>query len=255
MRVFPFLLCIALNAQDPAILKEMALGRSLAAEVRRSTTPVESQAIQDYVAQLGARVTAQLPDRGIPYTFSVVQMMSGSMHAPHVLPGGYIFVPLDLFAAANDEAEFAGMLTQAAARGSLLLVKGEGQPSVFFGTLSSVPIIPMSTFPRLKAAELQADAAAAPAMARAGFDPTALLRYIDRMQEDPKGTTGRTISTLPPREERIAALSAILRDLPQVATVSSDAFFAIQEQARALLARDTPPALQRRPTLKRPPLR
>ena len=68
-----FFSCLTLAAQDRTLGldKEAALGRQMATEeVRRSSTPAEPQAVQDYVAQLGARLTAWLPNRYFPYAFS-----------------------------------------------------------------------------------------------------------------------------------------------------------------------------------------
>ena len=165
------------------------------------------------------------------------------MNEPAVYPGGYIFIPLDLFASANDEAEFAGMVSQAMARG---LRQGATGP-MFYGSLNNLPIrIPAGPRDSIRAWELQADADAAPAMARAGFDPTALLRYIERTQTKPENAAVGAFSTLPPRDERIAALQGLLRNLPPTSSPSSEAFTSIQEQARAQRAGDP------RPTLARP---
>jgi predicted Zn-dependent protease len=78
---------------------------------------VESKPVQNYVAQLGAKLSAELASPALVYTFSVVETdQTNSLSEPLVLPGGYIFVPLSLLLAARDEGEFAGMLAQAMAR-------------------------------------------------------------------------------------------------------------------------------------------
>ena len=75
---------------------------------------------------------------------------------------------------------------------------------------------------------------ALPAMVRAGFDPRALLRYVER--RDPVKSA-----------ERIAAMQEVLRSLPTVASTNSDAFTTAQQQARAEAARDTRPILRPSP--------
>jgi len=55
--------CLTLVAQNRTLDKEVALGRQIVEQVRRSTTLVEPEVVQDYVAQLGARLTARFPSR------------------------------------------------------------------------------------------------------------------------------------------------------------------------------------------------
>jgi len=96
--------------------KEMALGASLAQQVQRTATPLNSPAALDYVQRLGAKLAAQLPEPRFSFTFAVTSNDQGNaLHEPLSLPGGYIFVPASLFLAAQDEAEFAGMLAHAMA--------------------------------------------------------------------------------------------------------------------------------------------
>jgi predicted Zn-dependent protease len=84
----------------------------------------------------------------------------------------------------------------------------------------------------MRALELQADAAAVPAMARVSFDPAALLRYLERLRT-------------PAIDERIAALQQVLREFPQTSSTTSDAFTAIQQQVRAQLPSRPKPSLRR----------
>jgi predicted Zn-dependent protease len=258
MRVATFaLFCLTLGAQDLSVNqlslnKQAALGRQLAEDVRRNTTAVADQAVQDYVAQLGARLARQLPDAVFPDTFSVIaSARTNALHEAQALPGGYVFVPVDLLLTVKDEAEFAGMLAQSMARGPLLfkggLVKGDSGtiPIFFVGGADSV-LLPAGMMKQLQSMELQVDTSAVSAMSRAGFDPGALLRYIERVQP-PDGR----ISQFPPRAERLAGLRAAIQNLPPADTIqSSDEFYRIQELARA--AAPAPPAEPRTvPSLKR----
>jgi predicted Zn-dependent protease len=208
--------CLTLTAQDRKLdlNREAVLGRQMAEEVRRSTTPAGSQAVQDYVAQVGARLTAQLPGAAFAYTFSVVLTdRTNALHEPIVLPGGYVFVPVSLLLAAEDEAEFAGMLAQAVARGPHLINGRAGTIPAYsssgFGEEGLEVLMPAAALDRWRGLELQADASAVVAMSRAGFDPTALLRYIEREQPP-----DRPRSLFPSRAARIAALQEAIRSLP-----------------------------------------
>jgi predicted Zn-dependent protease len=91
--------------------KEAALGRQLASEVERQTTAIHNSTIDDYLKRLGERIAAQMPDAKFPFTSKVItDDPCRRVHEPVALPGGHLFVPSALFVAADDEAEFAGML-------------------------------------------------------------------------------------------------------------------------------------------------
>ena len=202
------LACVALNAQDQPIgrgvnfyskEKEAALGAQLAGEVRQKITAIDSAAVQDYVARLGARLIAQIPDTGFTFTFTVAAGgMDGGIHEPLALPGGYIFVPASLFLAARNEAEFAGMLAHsiahvAARHGTRQATRGEvvniaSVPLVYMGgwtgyalQQSAAAAIPLGFLRFQRALELEADRLAIGMMAGAGCDPHALVRYIGRV--------------------------------------------------------------------------
>jgi predicted Zn-dependent protease len=233
MRLASFVIfCATLAGQNLSLNQEAALGKELAKQVRRSTTAVESQAIQDFVLRLGATVAAQAPKGKFPLTFSVVNGLESPLHGPVVLPGGNIFVPISLLISANDEAEFAGMLAQAIARGSVVVTSSEKSiPLIFYGGFpNGSTLIPVVALEQLRQMELQADSLAAPALSSAGYDPTALIRYIDRVQ-----TSDPIFSPLPPRAVRTAALERTIRELPSRATYIEDssAFSLAKGLARA----------------------
>jgi predicted Zn-dependent protease len=185
-----------------------------------------------------------LPDCPFPRAFSVVdvQQPANPMHEPVVLPGGYVFVPLGLLLTAQDEAEFAGVLTQAMVRNPLWnVVRNNGTIPLFFmaGFPTIVAVSPRNQQVRI---ELQADATAAVAMSRAGIDPAALLRYIEREQRP------NPFSQVPPREVRIDALRKTIGDLPPRAEYIEDSsdFSAVQKEAHGEGPEPSPPRLMKR---------
>ena len=226
--------CVTLAAQTLTPVREAALGKQLADQARRFSRPVGPQAVQDYVSQLDARLAAELPSGAFPKTFSVVdvQQPANPLHEPVVLPGGYVFVPLGLLLTAQDEAEFAGMLTQGMAREPLLEFVGnignDGTiPMFFFAGFPTTVAVPLRR--RQVEIELEADDRAAAAMARAGFDPAALPRYIEREQRP------SPFSQLPPRAVRIDALRTTIAELaPRAEYIeNSSDFSAVQKAAHA----------------------
>lgn len=220
--------CLTLAAQNPTPAKQAAVERQMLETVHLFTTPVEPQAVQDYVSLLGARLATQLPAGAVPYSFVVVDFWENGLPEALLLPADHIFVPLHLLQTAKDEAEFAGMLAQAIALAPLLK-----QPDFMCGNqllclMYETGNIPMSLLRQRRGMELRADTSAAAAMARAGFDPAALLRYIQRVQPSDQPT-----SPLPPRAKRIAALRKAISTLPPTAyTGNSQDFSVVQKLAR-----------------------
>src|SRR5262249_11615464 len=91
--------------------KEASLGAQLAQEVRQRTTPLHTTTVRDFVERTGHRLNAISPDVTLTYTFSLIaDEIGGHTHEPLSFPGGYIFVSASLILAAQNEAEFAGML-------------------------------------------------------------------------------------------------------------------------------------------------
>ena len=228
-RLALFALCLTLAAQDRRLDNEAAIGRQLAEQVRRSTTPVESQEAREYVARLGARLTGQLPNRAFAYTFSIVSTAQDNpLHEPLVIPGGYIFVPSNLILATNDEAEFAGVLAQSMARGPLRIQNSIATiPVIFIDSFTADAALPAAITNERRAMELRADTIAVRAMSRAGFDPAGLARYIERVQPPDQPS-----SPFPPRDARILALREAIRDIPTSAYSESDEFYATRERFR-----------------------
>jgi predicted Zn-dependent protease len=77
--------------------------------------------------------------------------------------------------------------------------------------------------------ERQADGIGIRVAAAAGFDPSALARYIERTQVD---GSPRAFSSIPFRNTRIEKIESAIANLPVGSYSSSDEFFSIQQQLR-----------------------
>ena len=249
-----------LIAQPPSE-KEAALGLHLAAEVRRRTTALENLPIQNYLDRLGQRIAAQFPDPKPPFSFNAIaEDPCPSMHEPVALPGGYVFVPAALFLAARSEAEFAGMLAHAMAhiakRHGVLSAPGDvvtavDAPLVFFGGWAvrcSEPG-PLGLKASQRSDELEADLLAVQTVAKAGFDPKAPWRYVERVQVPGAGTPW-----LPDRDQRLAAMSSAIEKLPPVdyAPASADEFATAQQEVQRVSGQPARSEQRPPPSLKRP---
>ena len=260
--------CLALNAQEQPIgrgvnfynkEKEAALGAEMAPDLRRSTTAIESATVKGYVERLGRQLAAQLPD-GSAFTFCVVaDDLSGPTHEPLSLPGGYLFVPAGLILAARNESEFAGMLAHAMAhvvarhgtrQATRATIMGMADiPLIYTGgwvLQGGEPPIPLVLLSFQRAFESEADRLAVIAMARAGYDPNALVRYIGRVQPANQNRTEMR-SPVPTRAVRVASMEQTIRELPSRSYTSSDDFVSVQEEVlhRAPNQVRRPPSLEK----------
>jgi beta-barrel assembly-enhancing protease len=224
--------------------KEAELGAELAAQVQRTSTPVNNPAALRYVEQVGARLAAQLPEPRFTYTFTLINPVSGAESSnatqePLALPGGYIFVPSSVLLAARDEAEFAGVLAHAMAHvadrdGTRQATRGTINqlatiPLVFYGGFTGFGVrqassaaIPVAFVQFSNMYEQQADALAVKMASGAGYDAAGLLRYLGR--EQPANPAGQSA-----HDARIAALRMALQTPPPD---SNDEFLQMQNQLR-----------------------
>lgn len=250
---FVVLLASAAAAQQ----KEIALGTAMAGDMRRRTTPIEDGAVRDYITSLGSRLAPQF--RELNWTFTpVMDSMAGRTHEPVALPGGFVFVSASLIFAARNEAELAGMLAHAMAHVSeqheFRTVAGE-IPLVFIGGWGAFGdrerlLLPAGAAQARHTFELQADRLAVRAMSDAGYDPEALLQYIDRMQPAATDIPPER-SAVPSHHERIEALKQDIQSLPPAAARApiNEEFQHIQDEVRSLIPAPPPfhpPSLYRK---------
>jgi beta-barrel assembly-enhancing protease len=172
-----------------------------------------------------------------------------TVHEPAALPGGYVFVPGTLFVETRNEVEFAGMLAHAMSHIALRHATRQatrGQvsnlasiPLIFMGgwsgSCSEELLLPRAFVAVWRSQELEADVLAIRTMARAGFDPMALVRYTERVQP--------AASALPDRDQRLASMRLLIEQLPPSDyAASGEGFPAIQQEVRRLMERQASPA-------------
>jgi predicted Zn-dependent protease len=247
--VIPLTLALALSAQDQPLRptgsgvnffsldNEIAMGAQLADAVRRDTKPLDNSAVQQYVTRLGQRLAAQAGGPNFTYTFTVVVALPASASGdparePLALPGGPIFIPADLILGARGEGEFAGMLAHAIAHvaGRHYTRQMTRQNLAQIGAIamagaaiqqSSQTAASQGDLQFRRTLDAQADRLAVQIMAKAGYDPAALVACISRMQ---LGTDA---------EQRISAVEDAIATLPaRTYTTSSGDFDAIQRAVK-----------------------
>ncbi len=207
-----------------SIEREMALGKSLAQEVERSSKLIDDPVVSEYVNRVGQNLVRN-SDAKVPFTIKVID--SDVVNA-FALPGGFFYVDSGLILRADTEAELAGVMAHeiahvAARHGTKNATKGE------LAQLATIPLImlgpggwagygiyeglnfaiPMSFLKFSRDAEYEADYLGLQYMYAAGYDPNAFVTFFEKVEMEEKrqpGTVPKFFSTHPPTPERVVAI-------------------------------------------------
>ena len=119
-----------------SVEREIALGKSLAQQVERSSRIVDDPVVSEYVNRVGQNLVRN-SDAKVPFTIKVID--SDVVNA-FALPGGFFYVDSGLILRADSEAELAGVMAHeiahvAARHGTRDATKGQ------LAQLATVPLI------------------------------------------------------------------------------------------------------------------
>jgi predicted Zn-dependent protease len=180
--------------------QDVELGQQAARQVEQQVTLVPDPQLNEYVRRIGAKLAATPEAGGFPYSFKVVADKSVNAFA---LPGGLAFVHTGLLAAADNEAQVAGVLahemshvalrhgTNQVSRANLvqlpvLLAGGmAGGGGSLMGSLAQLGIGIGAGSVLLKFsrnAERDADLLGTRMMARAGYNPLEMARFFEKLE-------------------------------------------------------------------------
>jgi len=204
--------------------REMALGKSLAQEVERSSKLIDDPVVSEYVNRVGQNLVRN-SDAKVPFTIKVID--SDVVNA-FALPGGFFYVHSGLMLRADSEAELAGVMAHeiahvAARHGTKNATKGE------IAQMATIPLIllgpggwagyglyeglnfaiPMSFLKFSRDAEYEADYLGLQYMYAAGYDPNAFVTFFEKVEAEEKrqpGTVPKFFSTHPPTPERVVSI-------------------------------------------------
>ncbi|MCJ8170399.1 M48 family metalloprotease [Atopomonas sediminilitoris] len=178
--------------------EEVSLGQRYHQEVLKQYSLVEDKALRDYVERIGQRMARASHRSNLNYQFTVVDSPEINAFA---LPGGYIYIHRGLMSYLNSEAELAAVLGHeighVTARHS---VRQHGQSSALsilanvvaigtgYGAAGDLTNVLGTAVVRGygRDMELEADGLGAQYLARAGYDPQAMIQVVRvlKAQED-----------------------------------------------------------------------
>ncbi|MEO6120427.1 MAG: M48 family metallopeptidase [Terriglobales bacterium] len=201
-----------------SIEKEVRLGRELAADVEANAKLFKDEAINEYVNRLAQNLVRN-SDAKVMFTVKVID--SDEVNA-FALPGGFFFVNVGMLMAAENEAELAGVMAHeiahvAARHATKNATKKDiwniiSIPLVFVGGPAGMIVqnvanfaVPMSFLKFNRNAEREADLLGLEYQYAAGYDPSAMIAFFERLggKEKKQNFLVRAFSTHPMNEDRV----------------------------------------------------
>jgi len=218
--------------------RDIEIGKQYAAQVEKEMKIVPNEELTAYINRVGKRlVSSGLLDRDFPYTFKVVQEPSINAFA---LPGGPMFVHTGLIAAAENEAQLAGVLAHELAHVSLRhgVANASKQQTIstigglgagilggmLGGSLGDLAAqgAQMGTQAWVskysRSAESEADLLGEHVMAKAGYNPLELGNFFEKLEKSMGGDPGRVAQWFSSHPNPGNRTVAIQSQLPYVQT-------------------------------------
>ena len=236
--------------------REIALGKSLAQEVERSSKMIDDPIVTEYVNRVGQNLVRN-SDARVPFTIKVID--SDEVNA-FALPGGFFYVYTGLILRAQEESELAGVMAHeiahvAARHGTKNATKGELMQLASIPAMIFIPYsmagyamyqglnlaIPLTFLKFSRDAEREADFLGLQYMYKTGYDPNSYVTFFERLQADDKrrpGTIPKVFSTHPPTPDRIEnTQKEIARILPakQEYLVTTSEFDTVKSRLRNIM--------------------
>jgi predicted Zn-dependent protease len=218
-----------------SVEQDVQLGKEAAAEIEKQVQVIDNRALTDYVNRMAQKLVAT-PEAGkFAYTFKVVNDPSINAFA---LPGGPAYLHTGLIAAADNEAQVAGVLAHEIAHvalrhGTAQVTKGQalqliaglggamlGGGGSMLGQLAQLGVGLGANSLLMKfsrGAESDADLLGARMMAKAGYDPVEMARFFQKLEEQERAS-GRSmpqfLSDHPSPGNRVKAVSQEVKMMP-----------------------------------------
>lgn len=248
---------------------EAQLGRSVMRELYRENAVVEDPELSEYLASLGARLASHANDGTFSFRFFAVEEDSINAFA---LPGGFIGVNTGLILETENESELAGVLAHevshvtqrhiarsiynnqrvsmtslAAMIAAVLLGVGDNMSGtgVQGAVAASQALAAQMQINFTRANELEADRIGIGVLSAAGFDPTGMSTFFEKMSRryaNLGDLVPPLLQTHPMSTDRSAEARSRARQLPATEHKSSLSYELAKARLQALYAAPTPRA-------------
>lgn len=215
-----------------SVQQDIELGKEAAAQVEKQMPVVHDAQLQSYVEGIGKKLVATGMGGDYPYSFKVVNDKSINAFA---LPGGPTFVHTGLIAAADNEAQLAGVMaheishvalrhgTNQASKANLIqlpamlagAVVGNGS---MLGQLTQLGIGLGANSVLLKYsrnAERDADILGSRMMAKAGYNPVEMARFFEKLEGDGGSRGPEFLASHPNPGNRMKVIQEEIQYMPR----------------------------------------
>jgi predicted Zn-dependent protease len=238
--------------------REAALGSQIMRQIRADKDYLNDAELNDYLNNLGERLAASNPDPSHHFIFFAVRDSSINAFA---LPGGYIGVHTGLIAAARTESELAGVLaheiahvsqnhiarivdaqknstlTTLAALAIAILAARSDQGQVSQAAIATAQALSIQNqLDYTREHEREADRVGLQTLSNAGYDPTGMATFFERLQAQGRIAESKApayLRTHPLTYERIADIENRLGDRKPVPSTDSLEFKLMRAKVRA----------------------
>lgn len=236
--------------------KEQQLGRELALELEQNVRLLIDPLISNYVNRVGQAIVRN-SDAKVPFTIKIIDEDEVNAVA---LPGGYFYINTGLLMAADNEAELAGVMAHevahvAARHATRTETKARiwnlaSLPLVFVGGPAGLAVrqimtvgLPISFLKFSRDAEREADLLGLEYQWAAGYDPLALIQFLEKLHRGEKrkqSFLAKAFSTHPMTGDRIKraqeVIGRVLRARDQYVVTTSE-FDGVKVRLAALKGR------------------
>lgn len=213
--------------------QEVQAGADYSRQINAQLPLVRDQYTNQYINQLGRQIAAQADQRGIPYTFYVVN--SDVVNA-FSIPGGYIYVNRGIIERADNVSQLAGVLSHEIAhvahRHGITQAQRAQNANTMLGVLygvllrrnpgtverAGIQVGGSAVFAGYsREAEREADREAVSYMVRSGYNPNGLPQFFGKLEAEQQRNPSRVeqwFATHPMSGERVQNTQAIITQTP-----------------------------------------
>ncbi len=187
--------------------QDVTLGKQAAMDAQKQLPLCNAPRVDAYLTQLGMKLVAKLPTRGVEYPFEFHCVNDKAINA-FALPGGYVFINRGAIEAADNEAQLAGVMAHelshvALRHGTNQATKAEATQGIlgiagglFGDSVGGALMTQLGAFAAggvllrySRTAESQADIMGTQVLYDAGYDPRAMAQFFEKLEAETKGKT------------------------------------------------------------------
>lgn len=252
-----------------SLAKEQAVGDSYMRQLRAIAPLMDDAEVNDYIQHLGFRLVENNPqatDR--KFSFFIIDQSTINAFA---LPGGYIGVHTGLITKTENESELASVigheiahvtqrhlarrielqsqlsLPSLAAFAAAILIASQSNNSdaAMAAMTGSQGLVQQAIINHTRSNESEADRIGINTMYRAGFDPSAVVSFFEKMQENSRYSSNsfEFLRTHPLSRNRITDARLRASELPPRPVIEKPTYQLIKQKIKALTTRVTPTIL------------